>query len=284
MVSPSKEREHYTYHPTKPMTYHLSKVPWTLFGSLTFRVVPPEYVQKRCIMEFTRRVLKKFNTDSDLNWGSRWVFRQEFGEKNGRCHWHFLMVLDKPQPNMKSFCYQIKNIWEQDVASRQINRYNKAKEKHNADLRKELRYKPSEVREAEYEARCRPHIRNDYSSPGYADVRQFNPELAGVDYIMKGEDWNYNSANSYELAKFNERDDTKLIASHRLLMGLFLKVNGKTTRKDKMLFQKGLLQQTNPSRIGPQDTYRRTPNTSRQLFDPQPEFVDATEVWSEAGY
>ena len=185
---------------------------------------------------------------------------------------------------MKTFCHQVKSIWEQDVASRQVKRYNEAKEKHNAKLRRALRFKPQEERDRIYEAQCRPHIRNDYSSPGYADVRQFNPELAGVDYIMKGDDWNYNSANAYELAKFNERDECKLIASHRLLMGLFLKVSGKTTRRDKLLFQQGLLQQTNPSRIGPQGTFRRTPNASSQLFDPRPNFVEATESWQDANY
>ena len=219
-----------------------------------------------------------------MNWGSRWIFRQELGEKNGRAHWHFLIVLDKPQPNMKSFCHQVKSIWEQDVASRQVKRYNEAKEKHNAKLRRALRFKSKEERDRIYEAQCRPHIRNDYSSPGYADVRQFNPQLAGVDYIMKGDDWNYNSANAYELAKFNERDECKLIASHRLLMSLYLKVAGKTTRKDKLLFQQGLLQQTNPSRIGPQGTFRRTPDTSSQLFDPRPNFVEATESWQDANY
>ena len=169
-VSNRLERDKYTLHKTDPLVYHMARVPWTLFLTLTFRVVPPDHIQLKCLFEFTRRLLKRFNSSSDFNWGTQWIFRKEYGEKNGRCHWHGLIVLDKPQPNMKAFVHQVKHIWEHDVASRQVGRYNEAKEKHNAKLRRELRFKPAEVREEEYAKRCRPHIRNDYSSPGYADV------------------------------------------------------------------------------------------------------------------
>ena len=279
------ERDKHSLHKVDPMVYHMEKVPWTLFMTLTFRVVPPDHIQRKCIFEFIRRVLKKFNSDPDFNWGAKWIFRREYGEKNGRCHWHALIALDKPQPNMKTFCYQIKDIWETDVASRQVGRYNQAKEKHNAKLRKELRYKPSDVRDEEYAKRCRPHIRNDYSSPGYADVRQFDPQLDGVDYVMKGDDWTYSGANAYELAKFSERDNANHILSHKLLMNLFLRVSGRSCRRrDKLLFQKRLLENETTSRIGPQGTFRRTPNTSRQLYDQAPEFVEYTESWQKSQY
>ena len=266
------ERDKQSLHPTNPLVHHLEKVPWTLFGSLTFRVVPPDHIQKKCIFEFLRRVNKRFNTDPNFNWGSQWIFRQEYGEKNGRCHWHFLIVLDKPQPNMKAFTKQIEHIWQVDVASRQVGRYNEEKEKHNAKLRRELRFKSSEERDEEYAKRCRPHIRNDFSSPGFADVRQFDSKLAGVDYVMKGDDWSYSGANAYELAKFNGRDNTKTIASHRLLMRLFLKENGKSTRRDKLVFQKRLNDQHIPSCSGLQGTLRSTPDASRQLWNPTQDY------------
>ena len=278
------ERNRQLLHPRHPIVYHLEKVPWTLFGSLTFRVVPPDHVQKQCIFEFIRRVTKKFNTNPDFNWGTRWIFRKEYGEKNGRCHWHFLIVLDKPQPNMVAFTKQIEHIWQVLVASRQVGRYNEEKEKHNAKLRKELRFKNSKERDEEYAKRCRPHIRNDFSSPGYADVRQFDPKLAGVDYIMKGDNWTYSGANAYELAKFNDRDNTETIASHKLLMSLYLKQNGKTTRRDKLIFQQRLLDQHIPSCTGSQDAIRKTRNTSSQLWDSSPDFVVATESWTSSQY
>ena len=284
-VSTRVQRDKYNLHKTDPLVYHMEKVPWTLFMTLTFRVVPPDYVQRKCIFEFIRRCLKKFNSSKDFHWGAKWIFRREYGEKNGRCHWHALMVLDKPQPNMKAFCYQVKHIWEVDVASRQVGRYNQEKEKHNAKLRKELRFKPTEVRDEEYAKRCRPHIRNDFSSPGYADVRQFDPQLDGVDYVMKGEDWTYSGANAYELAKFSERDNTDHVLSHRLLMHLYQRACGRSLkRRDKSLFQQRLLQGSTSSRIGPQGTIRKAPNVSRTMWDPSPERVEYVQRWQDSQY
>ena len=285
-ISRSIERERQALHPTDPLVYHMAKVKWTHFITLTFRVVPPEHIQRKCIFEFTRRVLKEFNQDSDFNWGTNWIFRREFGEKNGRCHYHALMVLDKPYPNAIATCKKIEHIWSNDVASRQVGRYNEEKEKHNAKLRRELRFKPSEERDEEYARRCRPHIRNDFSSPGYADVRQFDPNLEGVDYVMKGEDWSYSGANAYELGKFNERDNTNHILSHSLLMNMFLRVSGRShRRRDKILFHKGLVESTNTSRIGPQGIFRKAPNVSRTLWDLSPAYsTDQEWSWTESQY
>lgn len=285
-ISTRREVEKHTLHPTDPLVYHMAKVPWTHFMTLTFRVVPPEHIQKRCIFEFTRRVLNQFNTDPDFNWGTRWIFRREFGEKNGRCHYHALMVLDKPLPNAIATCKTIEHIWSKQVASRQVGRYNEEKEKHNAKLRRELRFKPSDVRGEEYAKRCRPHIRNDFSSPGYADVRQYDPQLDGVGYVMKDEDWSYSGANAYELAKFNDRENTNHILSHKLLMMLFLKNSARKLRnRDKAIFRQGLVESSNTSRNGPQGNFGKAANTSRQLWDTSPDFVtDQTWSWTQSQY
>ena len=285
-ISTRIEREKHTLHPTDPLVYHMAKVPWTHFMTLTFRVVPPDHIQRKCIFEFTRRTLKEFNQDSDFNWGTNWIFRREYGEKNGRCHYHALMVLDKPYPNAIATCKKIKHIWSKEVASRQVGRYNEEKEKHNANLRRELRYKPSEERDEEYARRCRPHIRNDFSSPGHSDVRQFDPQLDGVDYVMKGEDWSYSGANAYELSKFGERDNTNHILSHKLLMKLFLRVSGRSLRRrDKVRFQKSLVESINTSRIGPQGNFGKAANASRTLWDTSPDYdTDQSWTWTQSQY
>ena len=274
------ERDKYSLNPISSIVYQMQKVDWDIFGSLTFRVVPPDHIQRRCIFEFIRRCLKQFTCSKDFNWSTQWIFRQEYGEKNGRVHWHFLIVLDKPQPNWIATCNRIKHIWEKDVASRQVGRYNQESEKHNRSLRKQLAFKPYGIRQEEFATRSRRKVRNDFSSPGYADIRQFNPHLGGVDYIMKGEDWTYSGANAYELNKFNEREGTTLIASHKLLMRLYLKMNGKTRAKDKALFHKGLVERTSSSHyvLPPEATFRNTPNSSKQLWDPEPEY--SYEEWS----
>ena len=285
-LSTRVERDKHTLHKVDPLVYHMEKVPWTHFITLTFRVVPPEFIQKRCEFEFIRRTLKEFNTDPCFNWGSRWIFRREYGEKNGRVHFHGLMALDKPYPNAIATCNKIEHIWSNDVASRQVGRYNEEKEKHNAKLRRELRFKPSEVRDEEYAKRCRPHIRNDFSSPGFADVRQFDPKLDGVGYVMKGEDWSYSGANAYELAKFADRDNANHILSHKLLMMLFLKNSGRKLRnRDKAIFRQGLVDSSNTSRNGPQGEFRKAPDVSRTLWDPAPDRdTDQSWSWTDSQY
>lgn len=53
---------------------------------------------------------------------------------------------------------------------------------------------------------------------GHADIRSFDTSLSGVRYILKGLDqWSLNGANAYELGKFSEGEERKLILSHALL-------------------------------------------------------------------
>ena len=264
------EREKYELHKTNPIAYHCNKLSWDFFGTLTFRVVPPDYVQLKCVFEFLRRTLKQFHSSQDIKWSTHWIFRKETGRK-GREHWHFLLSLDKTYSNRKATRKTLEHIWENAVASRQVGRYNKEAEHHNAELRKELRYKSPDQRQEEYEARCRSYIRNDYSAPGYADIRVFNSEEKGVEYIMKDDGHSISGANAYELSKFGSSSNDDLLISHRTLYYLFKRLNGRqNTKKGLRLFQQMLVDIAKPSRRIPTSNgmFLKTPNPSRELWNP----------------
>ena len=93
-LSTRVERDKYQLHKTNPIAYHCCKIKWDFFGTLTFRVVPPDHVQLRCVFEFLRRTLKLFHSSQDIKWSTHWILRKETGRK-GRQHWHFLISLDK---------------------------------------------------------------------------------------------------------------------------------------------------------------------------------------------
>lgn len=284
-LSTRVERDRHTLHPTSPITFHAERIEWDFFGTLTFRVVPPDHIQLKCVFEYLRRCLKEFHSEQDIRWSTYWMLRKEQGGKYGRVHWHFLLALDKLYANSKANCKALESIWSKQTASRQVGRYNKEAENHNRTLRRELRYKSPEVRRDEYEARCRSYIRNDYSSPGYAKVREYDPRQAGVAYLMKEDDWTFSGANAHELSKFGSEFNADLCMSHKLLWKLFLKANGrKTTQKGLRDFRKLLVSSLNPSRNGPQDTFTRTPNASSQLWDDAPEFRESVEPWFKSQY
>ena len=51
-LSTRVERDKHTLHKVDPLVYHMEKVPWSHFITLTFRVVPPEFIQKRYILNY----------------------------------------------------------------------------------------------------------------------------------------------------------------------------------------------------------------------------------------
>lgn len=284
-ISTRVERDRYQLHRTNPIAYHASKIHWDFFGTLTFRVVPPDYVQHRCIFELIRRSLKEFHSSQDVRWSTHWMFRKEVGRK-GRQHWHFLKSLDKTYSNRIATAEHLESLWEKSVASRQVARYNKEAENHNRALRRKLRYKSPDVRQELYEASCRSYIRNDYSAPGYADIRVFDPNENGVDYILKDEGNSISGANAYELSKFGSSSNDDLLISHRTLYQLFRRIRGRKTKKKELrLFQQMLVDSAKPSRqTRPQGEFRKAPDTSRQMWDPHPEFKDAEEPWFKSQY
>lgn len=285
-LSTRVERDKYDLHKTNPISYHCHKIKWDFFGTLTFRVVPPHYVQQKCIFEFLRRSLKEFHSSQDVRWSTHWMFRKEVGRK-GRDHWHFLMSLDKTYSNNVASCKHLEAIWSKDVASRQVARYNKEAENHNRRLRRELRYKRPDVRDEEYQGRCRSYIRNDFSSPGHAKIRVFEHQDKGVDYILKDEGHSISGANAYELSKFGSSFNDELLISHRTLDILFRRLSGrKTKQKQIRAFRHMLVNSLKPSRqIVPQGMSRKAPNVSRTGWDPNPEHdTDQSWSWSESQY
>ena len=269
-LSTRVQRDKYQLHKTNPIAYHCEKIKWDFFGTLTFRVVPPDHIQLRCVFEFLRRTLKLFHSSQDIKWSTHWILRKETGRK-GRQHWHFLISLDKTYSNRIATAEHLESIWEKSVASRQVARYNKEAETHNNELRHELRYKSPDDRRAEYEERCRSYIRNDYSAPGYAEIRVFDPKENGVEYIMKDDGNSISGANAYELSKFGSSSNDDLLISHRTLFQLFKRLNGRqNTAKGLRLFQQMLVDSAKPSRQIPTSNgmYLKTPNASRELWNP----------------
>lgn len=264
------------------LEYHLKQMPWTHFGTLTLRVVPPQYILNKCIFEYLRRIIKRFCVGNDLNWATSWIVRLEYGERNGRLHCHFLFISDKPATNKITQAKTMEHMWSVETASRWINRLNKESINHNRKLRRKYRHLSDAQFESQHGDQLRRLVRNDYSAPGHADVRVYERHLDGASYIMKGEDMQLNGANRYELAKFNNvsRDGVTLMASNLLLMKLFLNSTVTTGTGDRARFVKSLEERNNTSRIGPQGNESYTPNRSKQLWDPSPEYSE--ESWSMA--
>ena len=264
------------------LEYHLQSIAWTHFGSLTLRVVPPQHILQKCVFEYLRRLVKRFCVGNDLNWSSSWIVRFEYGERNGRLHCHFLFTSDKPQANLITQCKIMEHMWEVDTASRWVNRLNLEQKKHNAKLRRKYHHLSEAQFEQQHGHKLRLFTRNDYSAPGFADVRCYERDLGGVQYLMKGVDMQLNGANRYELAKFNNvsREGVTLMASNLLLMKMFLNTGVTTGTGDRARFVKSLEERNKPSRIGPQGNESYTPNRSKQLWDPSPEYSE--ESWSMA--
>lgn len=268
------------------LEYHLKQMPWTHFGSLTLRVVPPQHILNKCIFEYLRRLVKRFCYGKDLNWATSWIVRFEYGERNGRLHCHYLFTSDKPQSNKITQCKTMEHMWEVETASRWVNRLNLEQKKHNAKLRRKYHHLSDAQFEQQHGDQLRLVTRNDYSAPGFADVRCYQRNLGGVEYLMKGEDMQLNGANRYELAKFNNvsRDGVTLMASNLLLMRMFLNSQVTTGTSDRARFVKSLEQRNNTSRIGPQGNDAYTPNRSKQFFDSEPEYLEESWSWLESSY
>ena len=264
------------------LEYHLQSIAWTHFGTCTLRVVPPQHIFNKCIFEYLRRIIKRFCIGNDLNWSTSWVVRFEYGERNGRLHCHFLFMSDKPQANVITQCKIMEHMWEVETASRWVNRLNLEQKKHNAKLRRKYHHLSDAQFESQHGDQLRLFTRNDYSAPGFADVRCYERDLGGVQYLMKGVDMQLNGANRYELAKFNDvsREGVTLMASNLLLMKIFLNTGVTTGTGDRARFVKSLEERNNTSRIGPKSNESYTPNRSKQLWDPKPEYSE--ESWSFA--
>lgn len=263
------------------LVYHLKSIKWTHFGTLTLRILPPRYILHKCINEYLNRIIKRFCVGNNFNWSTSWIVRFEYGEKTGRLHVHFLFTSDKPHSNPFTQCAIMEHIWSVDTASRWVNRLNEEQKKHNRKLRSKYHFKSDAQFERDHFDELRISARNDFSAPGHADVRVYDPNLKGEEYLMKDEDIALNGANRYEIAKFNNvsREDVTLMASHRLLFDLFNK-SGATGTGARARFLKSLEERNTKSGIRPRSSDIEEPNLPKQLWDPNPVFP--TESWSMA--
>jgi len=180
----------------------LSRVPWDMFISPTYAsslangnslAVPTPPVRRCILFEFIRRINEAYNIPDGC---LLYVAREEFGELNGRAHWHILLgglhhIAGRgirPSPNIKSDTYRLIALWK----------------------------------------KCG-------KSAGIVDSRAFDARLSGVDYIMKGlkyGDYSTDQANAYEMNKFCEDEEGRqLILAPSVLRYLALRSRNRRHQK-----------------------------------------------------
>ena len=93
--------------------YHLRKIDWEYFITLTWRKIPPKDVRKRILYEYIRRLGGKFNCN--CLWDLTWAVCFELGSKTGRPHMHMLMKPNDCSTNRISPQSILKRTWEKDV-------------------------------------------------------------------------------------------------------------------------------------------------------------------------
>jgi hypothetical protein len=101
--------------------YTLRRVSWHFFITLTLdsdeenpnAKFPPDYVLRRCVFEFLRRLAKHYKVD--YQWGMQWVVRHELGEQKGRPHFHLLIRLPEYSSNPTSTIFYLKDLWSNKV-------------------------------------------------------------------------------------------------------------------------------------------------------------------------
>ena len=93
--------------------FHLRKIDWQYFMTLTWKKIPPKYARKRILYEFIRRLGKKFKCN--CLWDLTWAVCFELGSKTGRPHMHMLMKLNDYSTNRISPKSLLKRTWEIEV-------------------------------------------------------------------------------------------------------------------------------------------------------------------------
>ena len=93
--------------------FHLGKIDWEYFITLTWKKIPPKDVRKRILYEYIRRLGEKFNRN--CLWGLTWAVCFELGSITSRPHMHMLMKLNDCSTNRISQQSILKRTWEKDV-------------------------------------------------------------------------------------------------------------------------------------------------------------------------
>lgn len=94
----------------KPELYHLARIDWQFFGTLTFRAAEiPERVRLSMWFAYVRKVAGNFR----LHFPSLlWCLRQEEGELNSRRHFHYLLGGLPEKAVTIGTCFALMAEWE----------------------------------------------------------------------------------------------------------------------------------------------------------------------------
>lgn len=150
-----------------PLVYALRDCPWQAFGTFTFKNPVPV---TRGAEVLVRNTMRKACRMAHVHFLSAWFLtRGEFGELNGRFHYHMLIGNFPPLASTSGFCLDLKNYW----------------------------------------SRLRLNVGSFAGVQGdICQVWPYDSTLDGVAYVMKGvERYEYaGEARAYELAKFGLSD------------------------------------------------------------------------------
>jgi hypothetical protein len=93
-----------------PEVYHLARVGWQFFGTLTFKQERlPERVRRKMWCAFVRALAGKLRVHFDR---VLWVLRAERGERFGRSHYHYLIGGLPPSCVSPAWCFIQAAAWE----------------------------------------------------------------------------------------------------------------------------------------------------------------------------
>lgn len=93
-----------------PEVYHLARVGWQFFGTLTFKQERlPERVRRAMWFALVRTVADRLHVHFDR---VLWVLRAERGEKFGRSHYHYLIGGLPPSCASPTWCFIQMAAWE----------------------------------------------------------------------------------------------------------------------------------------------------------------------------
>lgn len=155
-----------------PLVYALRDAPWQVFGTFTFMNPLPVNREAEVLV---RNTMRKACRMAHVHFESAWFLtRGEFGELNGRFHYHMLIGNFPPLARTTAFLMELRQYWRHFRKDRNGNRQ---------------------------------HRHGDG-----AQVWPFDWALDGVQYVMKGvERYEYTGeAQDYELTKFGLCDRVTL--------------------------------------------------------------------------
>lgn len=155
-----------------PLVFALRDAPWQVFGTFTFMNPLPVNREAEVLI---RNTMRKACRMAHVHFESAWFLtRGEFGELNGRFHYHMLIGNFPPLARTSGFLMELRQYWRHFRKDRDGNR----QQRHGDG----------------------------------AQVWPFDWALDGVQYVMKGiERYEYQGeAQTYELSKFGLSDRVTL--------------------------------------------------------------------------